>query len=108
MYGYYEKKSWPKDAKSYEKAANFFSMMCYILGTLWLILGIASFSLAISELEESGLLLLMPFVIDCFLAALVIVFGWMMHGLSKVVLAQFEMAMMKNRDAINSSIKSTP
>ena len=101
MSHYYEKLNWPKDAKSYEKAACFFSIMCYILGALWLLFCAISLFILIVAFEDGGLPALLPILFHCFLATLIIVFGWMMSGLSRTLLAIFEMKMAANRQSIN-------
>jgi len=101
MSHYYEKLNWPKDAKSYEKASRVFSVMCYVLGTLWLLISVIFFCIAVVEYEDGGLLALFPILLNCFLAVLIIVFGWMMSGLSRTLLAIFEMKMAANRQLIN-------
>ncbi len=97
MKNFYEKSSWLSDAKDYERSASKFATMATILGLIGLLIATITLFLSLFYVAEGRFLGIIQSIYIGFISIMIIVFGSVMKGLSKIVLAVFEMSVSENR-----------
>jgi uncharacterized RDD family membrane protein YckC len=97
MSHFYEKTRWPKDAKSYSELAAIFTVMCWIVGIVGTIAAVVALVLGLMHFEDGGWAAIIGAFVTAFQSFMIIIFGMMMNGLSRVLCANFEMSVSETR-----------
>lgn len=103
MSHFYEKSRWVDDAKSYAELASIFSFLCWIVGIVGMIAAVVALVLGFINFEDGGWSAIIGAFVTAFQSFMVIVFGMMMKGLSRVLCATFEMSVSETRAHLDES-----
>ncbi|MBX2850454.1 MAG: hypothetical protein KTR15_01765 [Phycisphaeraceae bacterium] len=97
----YEKSRWTKDAKAYAELAAIFNVLCWIVGIVGTVAAIIDLVVGFIHFEDGGWAAIFGAFVTAFLSFMIIIFGMMMNGLSRVLCATFEMSIGETRDYLD-------
>lgn len=97
MQNFYEKTQWTSDAQGYDKSSAQFAGIATFLGLFGLLIAIIMFLVSLFQLGNGGWAGILGAITLAFQSVVILIFGSMMRGLSKVLLAVFEMSVSENR-----------
>lgn len=101
MSHFYEKPRWPSDAKSYAELATIFNVLCWIVGIAGVIAAIVALVMGLMYFQDGGWAAIVGAFVTAFQSFMIIIFGMMMNGLSRVLCATFEMSVSETRTKLN-------
>jgi hypothetical protein len=94
-----ENPMWSADKEHYVSTSHTFATMALILGSLGVVGSLVMLTLGLTDFNEGGVGALVAAIALGFQSVMLVVFGSMMHLLSKVVAALFEMSLNTLRES---------
>lgn len=100
MTNLYERPRWPGEARRLDKWSANFETLAILVGAIGIIIALVLLVIAVLHLDEGGFLGILGACSALVQSLMLIFFALMMRGISRVLLAVFEMTIADTRDKL--------